>query len=229
MLLKEKKLARNCKKILSTKPDFFSENIAFYLDGVSFVYKTNPMGQAVAPKGRIWRKKSEGLRMTSKGSKDLAGGKRLHFLVAMAYKKGVVVVEEYEKMSGKYFSRFIREKFPALFSGCYNKKLFVMDNDPSQRSIAATKAIKEQGCELFCIPPRSPDLNPIENLFHVVKNNLECQVRQAEITRETWPEFKTRVRKTLTDCSVDYINNLILSMPKRIDAVIKQKGFRTKY
>lgn len=60
------------------------------------------MGQAVAPKGRIWRKKSEGLRMTGKGSKDLAGGKRLPFLVAMAYKKGVVVVEEYQKMSGSF-------------------------------------------------------------------------------------------------------------------------------
>ena len=32
-----------------------------------------------------------------------------------------------------------------------------MDNDPSQRSLAAKTAIKEEGCELFCIPARSPD------------------------------------------------------------------------
>ena len=44
-----------------------------------------------------------------------------------------------------------------------------MDNDPSQRSLAAKTAIKEEGCELFCIPARSPDLNPIENMFHIVK------------------------------------------------------------
>ena len=37
------------------------------------------------------------------------------------------------------------------------------------------KAINETGATLFAIPPRSPDLNPIENLFHVVKSELEDQ------------------------------------------------------
>ena len=39
----------------------WKDSIAFYLDGVLFVYKTNPMDQARAPKGRVWRKKFEGL------------------------------------------------------------------------------------------------------------------------------------------------------------------------
>ena len=39
----------------------WKDSIAFYLDGVLFVYKTNPMDQACTPKGRVWRKKSEGL------------------------------------------------------------------------------------------------------------------------------------------------------------------------
>ena len=43
-------------------PPVWTETVTFYLDGVSFVYKTNPMDQARAPKGRVWRKKSEGLK-----------------------------------------------------------------------------------------------------------------------------------------------------------------------
>ena len=39
----------------------WKDSIAFYLDGILFVYKTNPMDQARTPKGRVWRKKSEGL------------------------------------------------------------------------------------------------------------------------------------------------------------------------
>ena len=35
----------------------WTDTIAFYLD-VSFIYKINPMGQARAPKKRVWRKKS---------------------------------------------------------------------------------------------------------------------------------------------------------------------------
>ena len=40
----------------------WTDNLAFYLDGVSFVYKTNPMDQARAPKGSCGEKKSEGLK-----------------------------------------------------------------------------------------------------------------------------------------------------------------------
>ena len=102
-------------------------------------------------------------------------------------------------------------------------------NDPSQRSLAAKTAIKEEGCELFCIPARSPDLNPIENMFHIVKKQLDAQVRDSQIVRETWEQFKTRVIKILYNVSVDYVNNIITSMPKRIHAVLQADGFRTKY
>lgn len=39
-----------------------------------------------------------------KGSKDLAGGGTLHLTVAMAYGKGVILAEDYQKMSGCYFA-----------------------------------------------------------------------------------------------------------------------------
>ena len=106
---KRKSFAQQCKKILSTKPGFFSRNIAFYLDGVSFVYKTQPLSDALAPRGREWRRKSEGLQLTTKGSKTLAGGKRLHLLVAISHNNGVVLVEEYEKMTGTYFAEFVKK------------------------------------------------------------------------------------------------------------------------
>jgi hypothetical protein len=44
-----------------------------------------------------------------------------------------------------------------------------------QRSVSAKPIgnkdsyYKEEGCELFCGPARSQDLNPLENLFHIVK------------------------------------------------------------
>ena len=227
--VKRVKFARECKKILQNEPTYFHEVIAFYLDGVSFVYKPRPMAQAVAPKGKVWRKRAEGLKITAKGSKNLAGGKRLHLLVAIAYNRGVFFVEEYTKMNGAYFRDFVSRNFPVLFHGRECRKMFIMDNDPSQTSTMALKAIKDQAAQLFCIPARSPDLNPIENVFHIVKSNLQMQVRAQGINHETWTEFKDRVCKTLLDTSVDFINNLITSMPRRIDAVMAGKGYRTKY
>ena len=89
----------------------------------------------------MWRKRSEGLAVTTKGSKDLAGGKRLHLLVAISYNKGVIVAEPYEKMNSEFFSSFIRRHFPTLFEvagkGDSERKIFLMDNDPSQMSAKA--------------------------------------------------------------------------------------------
>ncbi len=72
-----------------------------------------------------------------------------------------------------------------------------MDNDPSQTSKAARKAMNESGATLFAIPPRSPDLNPIENLFHIVKNQLDKQALSEAIHQETWQQFTARVHKTI--------------------------------
>ena len=149
--------------------------------------------------------------------------------MVIAFNKGVVLAQEYEHMSGEYFSDFVKKNLSKLFTGETEQKWFVMDNDPSQRSKAAMKAINETGATLFAIPPRSPDLNPIENLFHVTKSELEAQAIASGIQQESWHEFKARVKKTILQTPVSYINNLLLSMPKRIRAVIKCKGLRTKY
>ena len=126
------------------------------MDGVSFIFKRKPNYDASVPKEKIWRKRSEGLRLTSKGSKNLPEGKRLHFLVAISFNRGVVLAKDYERMNGKYFSDFVRSDLIQLFSPGGQQKWFVVDNDPSQRSKAARKAINDSGATLFEIPPRSP-------------------------------------------------------------------------
>ena len=50
---------------------------------------------------------------------------------------------------------------PALQPG----DLVVLDNLSSHKSSAATAAIEAAGARLIYLPPYSPDLNPIENLF----------------------------------------------------------------
>ena len=96
-------------------------------------------------------------------------------------------------MSGKYFSDFVRSDLIDLFNPRAQQKWFVVDNDPSLRSKAARKAINNSGATLFEISPRSPDLNPIENLFHIVKKKLDRQALVESIEYETWTEFKLTI------------------------------------
>lgn len=66
-LKKRLKFARKIKR--EYDDSLWTEQIAFFLDAVSFIHKFNPADQARAPWGRIWRKETEGLGlwMHSKG------------------------------------------------------------------------------------------------------------------------------------------------------------------
>ena len=50
-----------------------------------------------------------------------------------------------------------------------------------------------------------------------------------QITSETKEEFSARVKAILLNYPKEKIDNIILSMDKRIEAVIKKRGQRTKY
>ena len=52
---------------------------------------------------------------------------------------------------------------------------------------------------------------------------------QQQLRRETFEQFKNRVISAFYSISAETVNNLIRSMPKRIDMVIRNKGKRIKY
>ena len=107
----------------------------------------------------------------------MAGGRRLHVLAAIAYKKGVILAVPYKNMNGTFFAQFIRTYFNIAFGRAGPKqngrRLFVMDNDPSQRSKRAQNAVEDVEAELLELPPRCADIHCIENLFNLIKCNLE--------------------------------------------------------
>ena len=86
-------------------------------------------------------------------------------------------------MNAEVFAQFIRRYFANLFEIAGkeedDRKIFVMDNDPSQTSAKARAVLTEMGYTMQKIPPRSPDLNPIENIFHLVRKRLKARVSLA--------------------------------------------------
>lgn len=104
---------------------------------------------------------------------------------------------------------------------------FLMDKCPQQKSKKAMQAYDRLNAKVFCIPTRSPDLNPIENFFHIIVQQLNEDAINNNITKETKEEFTERAKSTIR--TREKINKIIDSMPKRIDEVIKSKRRRTKY
>lgn len=214
--------------------DYWTKEIGFFFDGTGFIHKTHPQDQASAPKGRIWRGKGEGLQRgcTAKGSKAGYNGRVANFFVAISYNKGVISCEQYvEKLTGNMFSKFIEDHFGDMFTECHNPEsvMFLQDGDPRQNSKVAKDTLARYGFRCHSIPARSPDLNAIENLFHLIDTALREEAIEKEIEHETFEQFSMRVRNCLLNYPKDVIDRVIESMPKRINMIIKHKGRRLKY
>ena len=124
----------------------------------------------------------------------------------------MVVCERYEKMDGNYFASFIDQHFNTMFERSCKRlsRLWLQDGNPSQNSKAAREAMARCHSELLKIPPRSPDLNPIENIFHIVSKKLEKDaLEKKNITRESYEQFCERVKRTISGISYHLIDKTI--------------------
>lgn len=72
-------------------------------------------------------------------------------------------------------------------------------------------------------PAQSPDMSLIESLWEILDLKIKRNLRTSK------KEMLELVQKAWSQVTMDEINNLFESMPRRMDAVIKAKGGRTKY
>lgn len=103
--------------------------------------------------------------------------------------------------------------------------VFMQDSAPCHKAKRVTEYLKKQKIKVLDWPGNSPDLNPIENLWELLK-------------REISKVLVTNKRQLIEKLIVEWHRNpqikencvkLIESMPQRIKSVIQAKGEVTKY
>jgi len=224
--------ARKCAETVG--PDLWLSKVSMYYDGVAFYHKKNPFDQAISPKKKIWRKRSEGLKMTAKGKKEGNNGKRVKLYVGISHGKGVVMCDQWDndiKYNGESYKQFVIDNFPKVWKKCSNgrKKIVLQDGDPVQTSQQAYLGYKKVGCKIFSIPARSPDINPIENIFHLVRRKMAQEAIDRHIVSESYEVFAARVKHTIESMPIDVIDRTLESMAGRMQDIIDCKGIRIKY
>jgi len=100
------------------------------------------------------------------------------------------------------------------------------DNDTKHTSAYTKQWMAWQHIELLQWPANSPDLNPIENIWGLLKKRLRMQFRDPS---KDLDEHWARIQAVWAEITPKEVNHLLESMPKRIQAVLRAKGFNTKY
>ena len=150
---------------------------------------------------------------------------KVHVWAAIS-KKGASTVCIFEgKMDAVFYVRileehlvpFIADKFPSTHR-------FMQDNDPKHTSRLSKQFFEENSINWWKTPPESPDCNPIENLWHELKEFIRREVKPR--SKQELINGIAQFWRTLTaEKCCRYINHLVKVLPK----VIEVQGEATGY
>jgi transposase len=111
-------------------------------------------------------------------------------------------------------------------------QLFMQDGAGIHRSRAVIAFHQEHHINAIVWPAYSPDLNPIEHLWWVLKRRmykLYPQYNNYSQAQDEWDGFCEALKVCWRGIPKKLIKRLIMSMPRRLHAVRKARGWQTKY
>ena len=142
---------------------------------------------------------------------------------------GTQTAETYIQVLQEHLVPFILETLPE--NGVFDA-IFQQDNAPTHTAHITQHYLEQQEFVVMKFPPSSPDMNPIEHLWAVLKKELYRRFPDTS-NLSGGPAVQRALAERLAivweDIGVDTMNTLIDSMPRRVQALIDAKGWYTKY
>jgi len=187
----------------------------------------------------VWRYPEEEYYEDCMAATHIPGFKKVKFWGAMRYGKlsaGIILSEKKGdgKMNAEEYLEEIMDKelFDFWITGMeeVGYLLIMEDGAPYHQGVASIrrKQLEKDGFVGWgpgVWPSNSPDLNPIENLWHILRTN----VRNKHPLALTKKDLIIALKEEWAKLDINIINDLCDSMPRRLAAVIAAKGGSMKY
>lgn len=144
----------------------------------------------------------------------------------------IMTRDELAKNKGFTSTSYIQALEEGLLPVYDGTRHFQQDNASIHRSVVTERFLLESAVSLLPWPPHSPDLNPIEHVWNMLKRNLYkmfphlSNLRKNKVDIE---EFKECLQKAWAAIPQDQIRALIESVPRRVKACRQAKGWYTRY
>lgn len=107
-----------------------------------------------------------------------------------------------------------------------NNFVYQHDNCPVHTAGIVTDWMQQRDIQTLPWPSRSPDLNPIENVWGLIVKKVN---RTNNFRPENVEELWARIQEAWNELTPDYTRAIINTMPRRLNDVIQKNGAFTKY
>ena len=138
-------------------------------------------------------------------------------------KAGLYFLQPGTTMNDAKYLDLLKDKLE-IHTMVYDCNVFMNDGAPCHRTKSVKNFLQEKIADILNWSVNSPDLNPIKNLWHVMKNEVTVQ------HPTSMESFKIAIKSIWTQkMTLEYCCNLINSMSCRMAAVVKDRGGLIKY
>ena len=142
-------------------------------------------------------------------------------------KSKLIFIPQEQKINGEYYRKNILTNYIDLFnqSSIFPKKslrVLMQDSATPHTQKETIEKLKEAGLDLIGgkrWPGNSPDLNPIENLWGILKNSIYY-----EPIPSTIDEIKTRFQSSWDNYPIEGLEKLVESFKDRVEKMMKADG-----
>lgn len=176
---------------------------------------------------RVWRRSGERFASCNISPKVPFGGGSVMFWGGICFdgRTELVPIRVTSMNANYYLENIVVEHVmpfvPFLGPNC----LFMQDNARPHVARQVIDYLNAVAIPLMEWPAHSPDLNPIEHLWDALKKKIRCRtpppVNHYQLVNAAIAEWE--------NIPQDVIENLIASMPRRMNAVIQSRGGHTRY
>ena len=133
------------------------------------------------------------------------------------------------KLYTPQYTRILGDEFLNTLDHCEmdrSRIIFQQDNDPKHKARLTVSLLENQCPAILDWPSYSPDLNPIENLWSILKKRVEQKVNKRISKKKpvTQVIFMDIIREEWGNIDQNLCLKLANSMKKRIELVIKRNG-----
>jgi transposase len=171
-----------------------------------------------------YRRRGEGFNEQAVVPRLQAGGGKIIVNGVISARGTGNLIRLTRTMNAETFQEFLEDNIiPNMRELVGRNGFLLLDNAPPHRARTTTQWFQDNRVNLVRIPPRSPDLNPIEGIWRLMK-----QRRGNRRTRRL-NELTDLVQDLWADITREDCRRLIRSMPARIDALIQANGGYTRY